>query len=145
MYHLSNPATTLKHIQGSSFILRMLQGRAVRQTMFELLIAISWSSPYASSQHWDCQSFGLVSVVGKKLRDIPIQAICSDLRPFRYLTLPLYAIKWCETKSHFLGCGKTIAWASWQNTPGLTETLLALTNEPECSSLSTCRSWNDLW
>ena len=102
-------------------------------------------SPYASSQHWDCQSFGLVSVVGKKLRDIPIQDICSDLGPFRYLTLPLYAIKWCETKSHFLGCGKTIAWASWQNTPGLTETLLALTNEPECSSLSTCRSWNYVW
>ena len=146
MYQLSNPATTLKHIQGYSFILRMLQDRAVRQNMFELLMVISWSSPYASSQHLDCQSFGLVSVVRKtKLRDIPIHDICSDLGPFRYLSLPLYAIKWCETKSHFLGCSKTIAWASWQNKQGLTETLLALTNEPSCSSLSTSRRWNDVW
>ena len=82
MYQLSNPATTLKQIQGYSFILRMLQDRAVRQTMFELLIhvVVSGSSPYASSQHLDCQSFGLVSVVGGGgggggLRDIPIHDI----------------------------------------------------------------------
>ena len=57
---------------------------------------------YASSQHLDCQSFRWVSVVVKQLRDIPIHDTCSDLGPFDYLTLPLHAIKWCETTSHFL-------------------------------------------
>ena len=81
----------------------------------------------------------------EKLREIQIHDIYSDLGPFRYLTLPMYAIKWCEITSHLIGCGKTIACASWQNTPGLTGTLLALINGPSCLSLSTCRSWNDFW
>ena len=52
------------------------------------------------------------------------------------MALPLFhAITGCDTISHFLGCGKTTAGASWQNTPGLTETLLALTNAPSCFSL----------
>ena len=51
------------------------------------------------------------------------------------MALPLFhAITGCDTISHFLGCGKKTAWASWQNTPGLTETLLALTNAPSCFS-----------
>ena len=69
---------------------------------------------YASSHHLDCQSFRWVSVVGQKVRDIPIRDICSDIVPFGYLSLPLYAIKWCETTSHFLGCGKKTAWAYQQ-------------------------------
>ena len=73
---------------------------------------------------------------GKNLRDIPIHDICSDLGPSRSMALPLFhAITGCDTTSHFLGCGKKTAWASWQNTPGLTETLLALTNAPSCFSL----------
>ena len=73
---------------------------------------------------------------GKNLRDIPIHDICSDLGPSRSMALPLFhAITGCDTTSHFLGCGKKTAWASWQNTPGLTETLLALTNAPSCLSL----------
>ena len=52
------------------------------------------------------------------------------------MALPLFhAITGCDTISHFLGCGKKTAGASWQNTPGLTETLLALTNAPSCFSL----------
>ena len=52
------------------------------------------------------------------------------------MALPLFhAITECDTISHFLGCGKKTAGASWQNTPGLTETLLALTNAPSCFSL----------
>ena len=73
---------------------------------------------------------------GKNLRDIPIHDICSDLGPSRSMALPLFhAITGCDTTSHFLGCGKKTAWASWQNTLGLTETLLALTNAPSCFSL----------
>ena len=99
----------------------MQQDRAPVQPMFELLIVISWSSPYMLLPNtWTVRALG------------------------GYFTLPLYAIKWCETTSHFLGRGKKIAWTYWQNTPGLTETLLALINEPPCSSLSTYRSWNDL-
>ena len=52
------------------------------------------------------------------------------------MALPLFhAIRGCVTISHFLGCGKKTAGASWPNTPGLTETLLALTNDPSCFSL----------
>ena len=73
---------------------------------------------------------------GKNLRDIPIHDICSDIGPSRSVALPLFhAITRCDTTSHFLGCGKKTAWASWQNTPGLTETLLALTTAPSCFSL----------
>ena len=72
----------------------------------------------------------------ENLRDIPIHDICSDLGPSRSVALPLFhAITGCDTTSHFLGCGKKTAWASWQNTPGLTETLLARTNAPSCFSL----------
>ena len=73
---------------------------------------------------------------GKNLSDIPIHDIFSDLGPSRSVALPLFrAITGCDTTSHFLGCGKKTAWASWQNTLGLTETLLALTNAPSCFSL----------
>ena len=49
--------------------------------------------------------------------------------------LPLFhAISDCDT-FQFLGCGKETLWASWQNTPGLTETLIALTNEPQIFTL----------
>ena len=51
---LSNHATTLKQIQGYFFILRMHQDRNTMQHMFEQLIAILWSLPYASSQHLVC-------------------------------------------------------------------------------------------
>ena len=52
------------------------------------------------------------------------------------MALPLFhAITECDTISHFLECGKKTAGASWQNTPGLTGTLLALTNAPSCFSL----------
>ena len=50
---------------------------------------------------------------GKKLRDIPIHDICSDLGPSRSVALPVFnAITGCDTTSHFLGCGKKTAWAS---------------------------------
>ena len=74
---------------------------------------------------------------GKKLRDIPIHEICYHLGPSRCLALPLFhALTGCDTTSQFLGCGKKTAWTSWQNTPGLTETLVALTNDPTLLTLN---------
>ena len=51
-------------------------------------------------------------------------------------------LKGCETTSHFLGCGKKTAWASRQK---YTRTRCLHWPIVSCSSLSTCRSWNDLW
>ena len=91
-----------------------------------VVLAIRFFSTLGLSELWVC--FGS----GRKIRDIPIHDICSHLGPSRSLTLPLFhAITGCDTTSQFLGCGKKTAWASWQNTGGLTETLVELTNEPK--------------
>ena len=56
------------------------------------------------------------------------------------MALPLFhASTGCDTISHFLGCGKKTTGAYWQNTPELTETLLALINAPSCFSLVSLR------
>ena len=50
----------------------------------------------------------------------------------RSLALPLFhALTGCDTTSAFLGYGKRSAWAAWEATPELTETLVAITLEPE--------------
>ena len=68
---------------------------------------------------------------GKKVRDIPIHEICAQIGPSKSLALPLFhAITGCDTVSHFLGCGKKTAWAAWESTPGLTDTLVSLSNDP---------------
>ena len=96
-------------------------------------------------------TLGLLELLGwlresEKLRDIPIHDICSDLGPSRSMALSLFhAITGSDTISHFLECCKKTAGASWQNTPGLTGTLLALTNAPPCFSLGSLHmQWNDL-
>ena len=95
-----------------------------------VVIAIHFFSTLGLSELW--VGFGS----GKTLRDIPIHDICSQLEPSRSLALPLFhAITGCDTTSQFLGCDKKTAWTSWQNTPGLTETLVALTNEPNHFSI----------
>ena len=95
-----------------------------------VVLAIRFFSTLGLSELWVC--FG----TGKTIRDIPIHDICSLLGPSMSLALPLFhALTGCDTTSQFLGCGKKTAWASWQNTPGLTETLVALTNEPNHFSL----------
>ena len=124
---LSNHATTLKQIQGHFFILRMHQDRDTRQHNVRtvdsdiVVLAIGLFPTLGLVERW--VGFGS----GKKLRDIPIHDICSDLGPSRSVVLSLFhVITRCDTTSHFLGFGKKTAWSSWQNTPGLTETLLAL-------------------
>lgn len=95
-----------------------------------VVLAVRFFSTLGLSELW--VGFGS----GKKFRDIPIHDICSDLGPSRCLALPLFhAITGCDTTSHFFGCGKKTAWASWNNTPGLTETLLDITNDPNLLTL----------
>ena len=73
---------------------------------------------------------------GKKYRDIPVHTICSKLGPSRSLALPLFhSLTGCDTTSQFLGCGKKTAWAAWTSMPDLTDTLVALTHNPDIFSL----------
>ena len=95
-----------------------------------VVLAIHFFSSHGFLELWVC--FGS----GKKVRDITIHDICAHLGPSRSLTLPLFhAITGCDTTSQFLGCDTKYAWTSWQNIPGLTETLMALTNNPNLHSL----------
>ena len=90
-----------------------------------VVLAIHYFSETGLLELWIC--FGN----GKNVRDIPVHEICSRLGPSTSMALPLFhAITGSDTTSFFFGCGKKTAWASWRNTPGLTETLVALTNDP---------------
>ena len=130
----------------------MLQAKTTIHHMFELLIVIYHGLRHARFfPTLGLPEFGWVSVVGENLRDITIQDICSDLGPSRYLILPIfYVIKVCEITPPFVGCGKKTARAYWQNTPGLTETLLTLTimleplyvqNQERC----VCHAYYGMW
>ncbi|KAL8590645.1 hypothetical protein ACOMHN_011080 [Nucella lapillus] len=73
---------------------------------------------------------------GKNYRDIPVHTIYSDLGPSKSLALPLFhSLTGCDTTSQFLGCGKETAWAAWTSIPDLTDTLVALTHDPDLFSL----------
>ena len=64
--------------------------------------------------------------------DIPIHALVAQLGASRCKALPLFhALTGCDTVSHFMGCGKKTAWSAWQNTPNLTDTLVAVTSDPK--------------
>ena len=61
------------------------------------------------------KAFGVFRKWGKH-SNIPIHDTYFYLRPSIYLTLPIFhAIKRCDTTSHFLVCGKNIAWAIHQD------------------------------
>jgi hypothetical protein len=91
-----------------------------------VILAIHFFSSLGLSQLWVCLGSG------NKMRDIPIHTLSAQLGPSRCLALPLFhAVTGCDTVSHFLGCGKKSAWSAWQSTPGLTDTLVALTSEPQ--------------
>ena len=73
---------------------------------------------------------------GKKYRDIPVHTICSNLGPSKSLALPLFhSLTGCDTTSQILGCGKKTAWAAWTSLPDLTDTLVALTQDPDLFTL----------
>ena len=126
LYQVSNPATILKLIQGYPFMLSMLQD-GNQQPVFELLIVISWSSPYTLLTNTSTVRALCGFWKWGKHRNIPIHDTCSNIGPSRYLTLPIFhAINRWDTTSHFLGCGKKIAWAIHQ---------YSLPNETSCFTL----------
>ena len=100
---------------------------ATIQHMFELLIVISWSLSLCFfpilrrlSKLWVGFRTGECTAIFPSMIPAPIL----DLP---YMTLPIFnAIKRCDSTSHFLGCGKNIAWAIHQ---------YSLTNEPSCFTL----------
>ena len=55
-------------------------------------------------------------------------------------------LRWWEvfkwSVSHFLGCGKKTAWAAWTSITDLTDTLVALTNNPNLFSLESVHMRN---
>ena len=95
-----------------------------------VILAIHWFASLGLSELWVCLGSG------KKICDIPIHTLPAQLEPPRCLALPLFhAVTGCDTVSHFLGCDKKTAWSAWQSTPELTDTLVALTNNPQELSL----------
>ena len=69
---------------------------------------------------------------GKNYSDIPAHEVSKNLGPQKSLALPLFhALTGCDTTSAFLGHGKKSAWAAWEATPDLTESLVTLTSVPE--------------
>ena len=82
------------------------------------------------------ESIGLTELwigfgTGKKYCDIPVHSIYESLGSVRSLALPLFqSLTGCDTTSHFYGCGKKTAWTAWNSTPELTDTLVALTDDP---------------
>ena len=80
---------------------------------------------------------------GKKYRDIPVHVISSTIGESKSLALPLFhSLTGCDTTSQFLGCGKKTAWAAWNSTPELTDTLVALTNNPDLLSIESTHMQN---
>ena len=60
-----------------------------------------------------------------------------NIGPLKSLALPLFhSLTGCDTTSQFLGCGKKTAWAAWSSIPALTDTLLALTYNPDLFCLN---------
>ncbi|KAL8593397.1 hypothetical protein ACOMHN_067072 [Nucella lapillus] len=91
-----------------------------------VILAIHFFTTPGLSQLWICLGSG------KKMRDIPIHAISTQLGQLRCLALPLFhAVTSCDTVSHFLGCGKKSAWSAWLSTSELTDTLITLTCNPQ--------------
>ena len=57
--------------------------------------------------------------------------IHAGLCPSKFIALTLFhSLMGCDTTSQFLGCGKKTAWAVWNSFPGLTNTLVLLTLNP---------------
>ena len=73
---------------------------------------------------------------GKSFRDIPVHDLHSKLGSSRSRALPLFhALSGCDTTSQPLGCGKKTAWGAWESMPEVTETLLALSDDPNSFTL----------
>ena len=91
-----------------------------------VVLAIAFFDQLNLSQLW----IGFGS--GKKYRDVPVHDLHSKLGTSRSRALALFhALSGCDTTSQLLGCGKKTAWGVWQSMPELTETLIALIDNPD--------------
>ena len=73
---------------------------------------------------------------GKSYKDIPIHHISQLLGPQRCKVLPLfYAITGCNVVSAMFGIGKKTAWNAWIAYPEVTDTLIAITQDPNSFTL----------
>ena len=73
---------------------------------------------------------------GKSYKDIPIHHISQLLGPQRCKVLPLFhAITGCEVVSAMFGIGKKTAWNAWISYPEVTDTLVAITQDPNSFTL----------
>ena len=74
--------------------------------------------------------------IGKWYKDIPIHHISQLLGPQRYKVLPLFhAITGCDVVSAMFGIGKKTVWDAWIAYPEVTDTLIAITQDPNSFTL----------
>ncbi|KAL8579778.1 hypothetical protein ACOMHN_066426 [Nucella lapillus] len=68
---------------------------------------------------------------GKKYRDIPVHQVAAGMGPCACKALPLFhAFTGCDITSSMFGIGKKTAYNAWMAFPEVTDTLVALTNNP---------------
>ncbi|KAL8620009.1 hypothetical protein ACOMHN_015291 [Nucella lapillus] len=68
---------------------------------------------------------------GKKDRDIPVHQVAAGMGPCTCKALPLFhAFTGCDVTSSMFGIGKKTAYNAWMAFPEVTDTLVALTNNP---------------
>ena len=73
---------------------------------------------------------------GKHFREIPIHVMCEQLGPRRCQSLLLFhAFTGCDVTSFMFGIGKKTAWNAWLSYPRLTDTFIALLEDPETLDL----------
>ena len=81
---------------------------------------------------------------GKKYRDIPVHSLHAGLCPSKSIALTLFhSLTGCDTTSQFLGCGKKTAWAVWNSFRDLTDTLVALTLNPNMFDIESIQNAPD--
>ena len=73
---------------------------------------------------------------GKLYKDIPVHHISQMLGPQQCQVLPLFhAITGCDLVSAMFGIGKKTAWNAWTAYPEVTNTLIAITQDPSSLTL----------
>ena len=91
-----------------------------------VVLAVHFYVTFVFEELWVCLG------TDKKIRDIPVHVIVAELGPSRCTALHMFnAFSGCDLVSHFLGYGKKSAWAAWDSTPALTETLSTLLTDPQ--------------
>ena len=126
-YRDFNHATRLRRTPGYSCIWLMQQCMVTVRHMFVRWTAtlLYWRS--GSSIHSGYQSCGWSLVPERSIATFQFTHFTQS----KSIALTLFhSLTGCDTTSQFLGCGKKTAWAVWNTFPDLTDTLVALTLNP---------------